>query len=136
MCDIYIKGLPVTLTGHIIPELSVASLFGIRVLTAAGCKVQFDNLKCTVWYNNKIILQGGKDKATDLWTLPLGSLVSLSITTHHNTVVILPAAPVSAEAHAHYATTQIAFFAYSVHNKANCIGFAHQSLCSLQVSTL
>ncbi len=35
MCDIHIKGLPITLTGHMIPEISVASLFGIRVLTAA-----------------------------------------------------------------------------------------------------
>ncbi len=35
MCDIVIKGLPFTLTGHIIPDLSIASLFGIRVLTNA-----------------------------------------------------------------------------------------------------
>jgi hypothetical protein len=48
MCDIHIKGLPITLRGHIIPELSVASLFGIHVLTAARCKVRFDNLNCTV----------------------------------------------------------------------------------------
>ncbi len=66
MCDVKISRLPVTLTGHIIPELSVAFLFGIRVLTAAGCEVRFDNLKCTVWYNNRIILQGGKDQATNL----------------------------------------------------------------------
>jgi hypothetical protein len=35
MFDIIISGLPVTLMGHIIPELSVAFLFGICVLTAA-----------------------------------------------------------------------------------------------------
>jgi hypothetical protein len=29
MCDIKIKGLPITLTGHIIPNLSIALLFGI-----------------------------------------------------------------------------------------------------------
>ena len=33
MCDIIIPGLPTTLVGHIVPELSIASLFGIRVLT-------------------------------------------------------------------------------------------------------
>jgi hypothetical protein len=104
MCDLHINGLPVTLTGHIIPELLVASLFGIGVLTEAECKVRFDNLKCTVWYNNEIILQGGKDKATDLWTLLLGSLGSSSITTHQETVVIPPGGPVRADAHAHYAT--------------------------------
>jgi hypothetical protein len=118
MCDIKISGLPVTLTGHIIPELSVASLFGIRVLMATGCKVRFDNLKCTVWYNNRIILQGGKDQTTDVWTLPIGNV---GMTSRHNTVVIPPAAPVLADAHAHYATTQIAFFMHTIRNKANSI---------------
>jgi hypothetical protein len=65
-CDIHIDGLPVMLTGHIIPELSIASLFGIRVLTNAGCEVQFNKTKCTIWYNGNIILQGGKDATTDM----------------------------------------------------------------------
>ena len=47
-CDVHIDGLSIVLTGHIIPKLSIASLFGIRVLTAAGCKVRFDNPKCAV----------------------------------------------------------------------------------------
>ena len=42
MCDIIIPGLPTTLVGHIVPELSIASLFGIRVLTEAGCTVKLD----------------------------------------------------------------------------------------------
>jgi hypothetical protein len=133
MCDVKISGLPVTLMGHIIPELSVASLFGIRVLMAAECEVRFDNLKCTVWYNNRIILQGGKDQATNLWTLPIGNR---GMTSHHDNNVILPAAPVLANAHAHYATTQIAFFTHTIRNKANSIRFAHQSLCSPRISML
>jgi hypothetical protein len=48
MCDIHIDGLPLVLTGHIIPELSIASLFGIVVLTEAGCKVRFDKSACMV----------------------------------------------------------------------------------------
>ena len=55
MCDIIIPGLPTTLVGHIVPELSIASLFGIRVLTEAGCTVKFDIEKCVVKYNGKII---------------------------------------------------------------------------------
>jgi hypothetical protein len=133
MCEVNISGLLDTLTGHIIPESSVASLFGIRVLTAAGCKVRFDDLKCTVWYNNRIILQGGKDKATNLWTLPIGNV---GMTSSHDTVVIPPGAPVLANAHAHYATTQIAFFTHTIRHKANSIRFAHQSLCSPHISTL
>ncbi len=38
MCDIEIDGLPTVLTGHIIPDLSIVSLFGIRVHTEAGCR--------------------------------------------------------------------------------------------------
>jgi hypothetical protein len=133
MCDLNINGLLVTLTCHIILESSVASLFGIRFLTAAGCKVRFANLTCTVWYNNRIILQGGKDKATNLWTLPIGNM---GMTSRQDTVVIPLVAPVLANAHAHYATTQIAFFMHTIRNKANSICFAHQLLCSPHISML
>ncbi len=71
MCDIIIPGLPTTLVTHIVSELSIASLFGIRVLTEAGCTVKFDIEKCVVKYNGKIILTGMKDPTTDLWTLPI-----------------------------------------------------------------
>jgi hypothetical protein len=69
MCDIVIPGLPTTLVGHIVPELSIASLFRIRVLTEAGCTVKFDNKKYVIKYNGKIILVGMKEPMTDLWTL-------------------------------------------------------------------
>jgi hypothetical protein len=71
MCDIVIPGLPTTLVGHIVPELSIASLFGIRVLMEVGCTVKFDNKKCVIKYNSKTILVGMKDPTTDLWTLPI-----------------------------------------------------------------
>jgi hypothetical protein len=71
MCDIIKPGLMTTLIGHIIPKLSIASLFGICVLTEAGCMVKFDNKKCVVRYNGKIILIGMKDPTTDLWTLSI-----------------------------------------------------------------
>jgi hypothetical protein len=48
MCDIKIEGLPTVLTGHIILDLLIASLFGIRVLTDAGCTVTFDKNRCIV----------------------------------------------------------------------------------------
>ena len=62
ICDVDIPGLPVMLTGHIIPELSIASLFGIRVLTDVGCTVTFDVDKCVVNFNGNEILRGYKDK--------------------------------------------------------------------------
>ncbi len=71
ICDIDTPGLPTTLTGHIVPNLAIASLLGIRVLCKAGCKVVFDNDKCNVYFKDKLILRGYKDPSTDLWTQPI-----------------------------------------------------------------
>jgi len=72
ICDINIPGLPTILMGHIVPSLTVASLIGIRPLCKAGCQVLFDDKKCDVIFNDKVILRGFKDPSTDLWTLPIG----------------------------------------------------------------
>jgi hypothetical protein len=55
-CNVVVPGLPHPLVGHIVPNLAIASLFGIRPLCNAGCIVVFDKYKCNVWYNGKIIL--------------------------------------------------------------------------------
>jgi hypothetical protein len=71
VCDINIPGLLITLTGHIIPDLKIASLIGICPLCKVCCKVIFENEKCDVKYEGRVILRGYKDPATDLWTLPI-----------------------------------------------------------------
>ncbi len=123
MCDITIDGLPTILTGHIIPDCLIASLFGIHVLTDAGCTVTFDKNRCIVRYNGAVILNGAKDPATDLWTLPLGS--PKSTTSHHVTDMIPPVAPEFADARANIATG-IACFTHTVQTKTNSIRFVHQ----------
>jgi hypothetical protein len=70
-CNIVIPGLPTILMGHIVPHLAIASLIGIRLLCKARCKVIFDDMKCDVIYDGKVILRGNKDPSTDLWTLPI-----------------------------------------------------------------
>jgi hypothetical protein len=131
MCDIMIEGLPTTLTGHIIPDLSIASFFGIRVLTKAGCKVTFTTTECIVRYKNRIILRGAKDPVTDLWMLPLGTASMTSQPPSR-----LPSAALCVtNAHAH-SPLQIAFFTHTVRTKANSIRFTHQSLCSPTIPTL
>jgi hypothetical protein len=56
---------------------------------------------------------------------------------HHNDpIVILLAAPLFANAHAHHVPMQTAHFARTVGTKANSTCFAQQSLRSLQISTL
>ncbi len=97
MCDIHFKGLLCVLTRHIISDLSIPSLFGIRVLTKVGCEVMFTRDKCIVCYKNNIILQGEKDPASDLWTLPVGSP---GMTSQHAKRILPLAAPVVVNAHA------------------------------------
>ena len=65
ICDISIPGLPMILTGHIVPGLSMASLMGIRVLCKAGCKVIFTDTKCEVRFKNKAILNGTHHGSVD-----------------------------------------------------------------------
>jgi hypothetical protein len=100
MCDIILPGLPTTLVGHIVPELSIASLFGIRVLTEAGCTVTFDNLKCVVQYNNRTILIGWIDPTTDLWTLPIVDPAGKTTQVKPDDMQDPLAIPVCASAHA------------------------------------
>jgi hypothetical protein len=69
LCNITIPGLPIVLTGHIVPRLSIASLIGIRALRKAGCNEVFTKHLCNLIYYNKVILQGKKDPSTELWTL-------------------------------------------------------------------
>jgi hypothetical protein len=132
MCDITIEGLPTTLTGHIVPNLSVASLFGICVLTSTGCKVTFTNNECIVRYKKRIILRGAKDPAMDLWTLPLGPLSMTSKNSSRRSPLV---ALSITDTHAHRPLL-IAFFAHTMRTKANSIRFAHQSLCSPTIPTL
>ena len=71
ICDLKIPGLPYVLEGHIVPDLTVASLIGIRILCKMGCTVLFTDTACYVRYQGKVILTGYKDPSTDLWVLPI-----------------------------------------------------------------
>jgi hypothetical protein len=123
ICDIRIPGLPTILTGHIMPDMTTASLFGIRILCKAGCKVIFDDEKCQVFYNNTDILLGFKDPASDLWTLPL--LTDDSHRTSHGATSHLSSSPLFDDA-----PSEVASFSYHRTTKENNVKFMHQSLCN------
>jgi hypothetical protein len=72
ICDITIPGLPITLMGHIVPKMTMASLLGIRVLCNMGCVVVFDDESFQVYYKVNLILMGYKDPKSNLWTLSIG----------------------------------------------------------------
>jgi hypothetical protein len=71
ICDVDIPGLPHKLIGHIVLDMKMASLLGIRILCKAGCEVIFDDEKCKVNFKGNTILTGYKDSTSNLWTLPI-----------------------------------------------------------------
>jgi hypothetical protein len=71
VCDLELPGLSYLLKGHIIPDLTVASLIGIRILCKVGCIVVFTDAACYVMYNGEVILTGCKDPSMDLWAVPI-----------------------------------------------------------------
>jgi len=58
MCDLEIPGLSHVLEGHIVSDLTVASLVGIQILCKLGCTVVFADTVCYVIYQGKLILTG------------------------------------------------------------------------------
>ncbi len=97
-CATYIDGLPFPLIGHIIPELTILSLFDICVVAKVGCKVTFNKCTVVVTYNGNVILTGGKDPTTNLWALPMGTQRTSS---HHaDMAMTLLAAPDKTNTHA------------------------------------
>jgi hypothetical protein len=133
-CNINIPGLPVTLTGHIIPDLKTALLIGICPLCKMGCKVVFDDVKCDVVYKGRVILQGYKDLSTDQWTLPITNEGML--TTSSQIDLPRPCPGIGRAPHPPHAIYEGASFLYLIGTRANNVKFMHQSLCNPKISTL
>jgi hypothetical protein len=148
ICDLEIPGLPHVLEGHIVPELTVASLVGIRILCKLGCTVLFTDKACYVRYQGKVILTGYKDPSTDLWVLPITpntiNQETLWTSRGHDLV--------SAQSQARpdmactpqfpaittppYKDVDVAMFTHSVRTCANAVKFSHQSFCNPKISSL
>ncbi len=100
LCNVVIPGLCTVLTGHIVLDLTIASLFRICLLCKAGCTVIFHNDKCQIVYNNKVILTGYKEPLSNVWTLLILPEMSKSAPVFSCTVYnlasfgLFPAAPI------------------------------------------
>jgi hypothetical protein len=127
-CNIVIPGLPSTIVGHV---LAVASLIGIRPLCKVGCTVTFDDDKCDVIYDGKVILRGLKDAASDLWTLPINP--GAVRTALQRSAPDFDRSPLSIAADIHPGVN-LASFTHSVKTQANGVKFAHQSLGNPKIS--
>ncbi len=145
VCDLKVPGLPYVLEGHIVPDLTVASLIGIRILFKVGCTVVFTDAACYVMYNGEVILTGHKDPSMDLWILPITpdaiknqenlqtspgpTLLGAGpcMTRAPQFPVSLPETPPAME---------VATFMHSVQTRANAIKFSHQALCNPKILSI
>ena len=128
-CNVMIPGLPTVLTGHIMPDMTTASLFGIMVLCKAGCQVFFDDDECQVILNGTVGLTGYKDITSNLWTLPIHppGMPQTTLNALHQS----PLGPCLSNAPRHTAN-----FSYHQTKKENNVKFKHQSLCNPPKSSL
>jgi hypothetical protein len=145
VCDIHIPGLPTVLVDHIVLSLTNAPLIGIRPLCKTRCTVTFDNEKCKVIYNGKVISTGLKEPSMDLWTLPTPNgrmwTTPSSVTKPAPTLSQLGpcigyAPHPTKEAPDLHLGINIATFTHLVQTQANAVKFAHQLLCNPKISTL
>jgi hypothetical protein len=130
--NIAIPGLPIILTGHIVLDLALALLIGIRPLCKVGCHVIFDNHKCEVEYKGNVILKGYKDPSIKLRMLPI-------VPDGMQSALSQPPPIVDRTLHPHqtfHDGVNLASFTHSVHRQSNGVKFAHQSLCNPKLSTL
>ena len=140
VCDINIPGLPVTLMGHIVPDMKMASLLGVRVLCKAGYTVIFDNDACRIIFDSNTILTGHKDPTSDLWTLPILPTEHLLRTTPSSDLTTetpprLGPCKSRAPQHPISPGREIASFSYHRSMKENAVKFMHQSLGNPPIRT-
>ena len=58
---------------HIVPGLAHTLLVSIKTLCDAGCKVEYDDNACKVYYKAKVVWVGEREPSTRLWVLPLSN---------------------------------------------------------------
>ncbi len=101
--------------------------------------VVFDNDKCDVMFNGKVILHGYRDPTANLWMLPITNKVC---TAPVPTVLPRPGLCLSCAPHLPFKASNVhpgvtlATFTHSVQTRSNAIKFAHQSQCNPKILTL
>jgi hypothetical protein len=107
--------------------------------------VVFNNEKCEVIFNNKVILTGHKDPSTDLWTLTLPTkrmwtsptldAVTTPTSPRPGPCIDRVPHPPKGQSETHPGVN-VAAFTHLVRTRTNAIKFTHQSLCSPKISLL
>ena len=69
-----------------LPGLASHSLLSIAQLCDGGCTAIFNNKKCYILYNGKLLLSGPRDPTTKLWRIP----IKTKIQQQHINLLMLP----------------------------------------------
>jgi hypothetical protein len=138
ICNITIPGLPVMLTGHILPGLSMAPLMGICILCKAGCIVVFLDTTCEVIYNKQsYFIRGFKDPTTDLWMLPITPAAIIKTSKDLlDSPIMLHLLEKGLVNQKNPCRKECVGFIHSIMTWANTVKFAQQSLCNPKKSSL
>ena len=127
-CHLDIPWLPDKMTeAHIVPQLAHSSLISTRKFCEAGCKVVFDINECRVYYNNELVLVGGRDRRSRLWKLPINPQQKPSVPRVVSELDIN--IPTDVQQHT-------AFTVYTLPYKQQQLKYMHQTFFNLPIPTL
>jgi len=128
-CHLDIPWLPDKMTeAHIVPQLAHSSLISTRKFCEAGCKVVFDEDECRVYYNNEVVLIGGRDERSRLWKLPINPQVKPGIPR------VISELDINIPPHIEHQHS--AFTVYTLPYKQQQLKFMHQTFFNLPIPTL
>ena len=112
---------------HIVPQLAHSSLISTRKFCEAGCKVVFDIDECRVYYNNELVLVGGRDRTSRLWKLPINPRQKPSLPR------VVSELDINIPTHVQQHT---AFTVYTLPYKQQQLKYMHQTFFNLPIPTL
>ena len=127
-CNLDIPWLPHRITeAHIVPGLLHSSLISTRKFCDAGCKVEFSETGCKVYYQGKLVMKGNKSNKTGLWHLPVNPSEP---PVEENITEVTSRKSNSSVAHG--ATNSV----YTLPYKQQHVKHMHQVFCSPPIATL
>ena len=121
---------------HICPDMKDKNLLSVPVLCDAGCMCVFCKHKITIIKNNKIIMEGPRDKPTNLWTIPIGKKNQPPPKEPTQTLAIVPTISKYNNKPAICIEPHTANSAYTQRSAAELQAWHHGSLGSPPVATL
>ena len=93
----------------------------------------FDEDKCRVYYQGKLVITGGRDPVTDLWQLPINpTAINNACTALSQLDLEMPVVTLKVGMQSIHQAKNI----YNIHYKENQLKYRHQSMLNPSIATL